>query len=173
MRVLEGYTNGQPIQRGFCLRCVDSAPPLPAPRSSDGRVRLGLPVLLGLAGIVVGTVGILGDALVPESNAGFGWAQRGGLALGAFLAILGTLLRADLVALGGMVVFITALSGDWFGPARSPGVGWKQQMVLGVSALLVITAVATRLALTLSRGRASGTRATPAPHAAAAAPDKQ
>lgn len=151
VRILEGYSNGQPIVHRFCLGCVGYAAPLSS-RPRAGKPRLRMPVLVGLAGVVLGTVGVFGDAFILESNTGFGTYQQGGVVLGALLVFIGAVLRADVVALGGAFVFVGALTADWFGMARRPGIGSKQQIVLAMSLACVSYGVLGRFARPLVAG---------------------
>jgi hypothetical protein len=153
VHILEGYAQGQPIQRRFCLECAPGFSPALS-RLHVNRARLRITFLVGVIGVVLGTVGVFGDAFVPEGHAGFGWYQRAGVLLGAVLVFVGILLRADLIALGGLLLFGGALCADWVGLTRAPGVGWKQQTLLGVSAACVVIAVLGRYAAARANLRA-------------------
>ena len=145
--VLEGYRDGQRVERHYCLRCACSASAVPlGPRI---RVpRLSAFALVALVGVGLGTVGGFADALVPEVHAGFGWFQRCGVVAGALLVFLGALLHTDLIALGGLALFATALGIDWLGAdGHAPGVGWKQQIALALCVVCLLVAVFGRLRL--------------------------
>ena len=150
--ILEGYSGGMPNVRRFCLNCVDEhAEPLPEPP----KARSGLPagLLLGLVSVVFGVLGVFGDSLLPEVHAGFGWYQRLGVGLGALLVLTGTLLRVDLIALSGAFLFAGSICADWFGLVHSPGIGWKQQAFVGISAACVLVVFLRRMAGTHIDGR--------------------
>ena len=153
VHILEGYAQGQPIQRRFCLQCAPGFSPA-LPSLHVNRARLRITFLVGVIGVVLGTVGVFGDAFVPEGHAGFGWYQRAGVLLGALFVFVGILLRADLIALGGLLLFGGSLCADWVGLTRAPGIGWKQQALLGVSAACVVIALLGRCAAVRANFRA-------------------
>lgn len=144
VRILEGYSDAQPVIRSFCMQCVEQVHPAKDARTAARpRVRVWvLPVLIGLG---LGLTALLTDLLIPDAAPGFGMHQRTGLILGTLLGLVGVLLRVDLIVIAGMFIFVGALSADWFGLSRSPGFGWKQRAVLGLSLVLVLGALVTHL----------------------------
>jgi len=135
--ILEGYAEGQPVLRRYCLRCAAAAP---AETEVVGeRPRMGVHVLVGLAGLVLCVVGLFGDYLVPPAHAGFGWHQQAGAAAGALILVIGLVLRMDVVALGGAFLLGASLCADWFGLTRGPGIGWKQQVMIAIGAAGLLT----------------------------------
>jgi hypothetical protein len=153
VHVLEGYDSGRPILRHFCLPCA-ARDPAPLATSRPRGPRLRVSSLVALAGIVVGVVGVFGELLVPEGHAGFGWYQRCGVALGAVFMLVGTLMRADLIALTGAFLFGAALCADWLGITRAPGVGWKQQILLGICGVCVFAGLLGRVLARHPKSRA-------------------
>jgi hypothetical protein len=141
VHVLEGYTNGQPVLRHVCATCVEKV--VPAPRARRARRPLGLPVvaLLGLAGAVLVVMGLLGDYLVPARHPGFGRHQQLGVLVGTVVLGVGLLTRAGVIALAGLLFAAAALCADWLGLTAGPGVGWKQQFMLGVGILLALASL--------------------------------
>jgi hypothetical protein len=141
--VLEGYANGQPVLRRFCLKCAAEAAPADAGVFGE-RTRVRLHVLVALAGLALCAVGLFGDFLIPAAHAGFGWHQQLGVFAGALLLVVGLLLRTEVIALGGAFLLAASLGADWFGLTRGPGIGWKQQVMLAVGVLCLLAAGITR-----------------------------
>jgi hypothetical protein len=139
--ILEGYAQRQPVVRRFCLTCSASAEAGPARE----RTRLSLHVLVGLASLVSCVVGLFGDHLVPSAHPGFGWHQELGVVAGGLLLLVGLILRADVVALGGGFLLAASLCADWFGWTRGPGIGWKQQLMILIGAVGLLLAAAFRM----------------------------
>lgn len=141
--VLEGYLEGQPVRRFYCLACADHEVG-PAPTDPAGQ-RHGIPFLFGVAGVIFALAGMFADLLGFSSQAGFGWYQGVGVAAGGLIIFLGAILRADIVALFGTLVFIGALCIDVFGVTRAPGVGVEQQWLLILAALCLAAPLFTRV----------------------------
>jgi hypothetical protein len=139
VRVHDGYRDGEPIIRAFCLPCAGDIPArkLEAPR----RKRLGLHVLIGVTGIILGFVGLFADVVVPQAAPGFGIYQKSGVALGLVVIFLGSLLRVDVLALIGVFALVGAASIDHFGIVRKWGIGWEQQVLLVVAVACVAIGV--------------------------------
>ena len=153
VHVLEGYFRGEPVIRRLCFRCASRFPPSVLGGARD-RPRIGIAALIGLAGVVFGMVGVFADALIPEGHAGFGWYQRTGVALAVVIALVGMLMRADVVMLGGLFLFVAALCADWIGGARTPGIGSKQEALLAIGTACVACALIARFARPFLRTRA-------------------
>jgi len=152
VHVLEGYAAGRPLRRCFCVPCA--AAPSSSPRAAQARpARLRLRIVVGLAGVALALVGLLGDQLIPEGHAGFGWYQRIGALIGALVLFIGMLVRAEVVVAGGALFLGAALCADWFGLTRGPGIGWKQQTMLAVGGACVVLVLAGRRVAVFS-GRA-------------------
>ena len=153
VHILENYGHGQPIIRRFCLHCALENPrPVPVPEQAAPRTRIT--ALIALVGVAIGVLGVLGDTLTLESHAGFGWFQRLGVFVGALIVFVATLLRADLIALGGIFIVMGSLCADWFGLARAPGIGWKQQALLACSGACLMLALLGRIRSNHARRRA-------------------
>ena len=142
VQVLEGYANGQPVVRRFCLVCA-SGPAL-APGSEERNARPSVWTIIALLGVALGVLGAFGDLILPNFHAGFGWYQRCGVVVGVLLGLLGVLMRIDVLALGGAGLFIVSLGADWLGLRHSPGVGWKQQLVLALAVVCMLLALLRR-----------------------------
>lgn len=140
---LEGYRDGRPVLHWYCLSCATNVAPQRAVRPHR-QTRLGIPILIGLGGVLLGIIGIFADVFVPHANQGFGLFQHIGVALGTLLVFIGMLLRIDIVMLGGMFIFVAALCADWFGLARVPGIGHNQRIVLYCSAGCIVIALLGR-----------------------------
>jgi uncharacterized membrane protein YphA (DoxX/SURF4 family) len=146
--ILEGYAEGEPVLRRLCLTCAAASA---NPGLVGERPRIGLHVLVGLAGLVLCFVGLFGDYLVPPAHPGFGWHQQVGAGAGALLLVLGLVLRMDVVALGGAFLCGASLGADWFGLTHGPGIGWKQQVLIAMGAVGLLTAGVTRRMLAARR----------------------
>lgn len=148
--VLEGYRNGEPIMGYYCLNCpVD--PSHSHGVSGPARARLSVPVLICLAAMTLAVLGGGADIVTSEANPGFGWYQRMGVIAGIVLTFVGVLLRVDLLALGGVIIFGGALTFDFLSLGGSPGIGWKQQVLLVLSAVLLVTAVGIEITFRIRR----------------------
>jgi len=129
--VLVGYDGPKPLRRHLCLRCAETAfedylvEPNGAPRS-----RLSVASLLIAGGILVAAVGATADEWGVQGSSGFGWKQQSALAVGGLLVVLGGLLRADVVAVVGTVLFGLGALADLFGTFGSPGMGWRQMLLI-------------------------------------------
>lgn len=143
VRILEAYQQGCPVFRHYCLHCTPRTT-LPQPLVSQParRPRLTIAALVGLSGVVIGTLAVFGETVLPTFNTGFGRHQWAGVLLGGLMTFIGTLLRVDVVALGGLLIFGMALSADFF--SRMPGFGWKQQALLSLSLGCVMFALFSR-----------------------------
>lgn len=150
--VLEGYANGQPVLRRFCLKCAAEAAPADAGVFGE-RTRVRLHVLVALVGLALCVVGLFGDFLIPPPHAGFGWHQQLGVFAGALLLVVGLLLRTEVIALGGAFLLAASLGADWFGLTRGPGIGWKQQVMTAVGVLCLLAAGITRRRIAARRRR--------------------
>jgi hypothetical protein len=147
VHVLEGYADGQPSMRRFCLRCAPNASWVPAGHGFQ-RGRLRLYVLVGLVGLALGALALLGDWLIPARlTAGFGLHKQLGLAIGALLVLVGAVLRTELIMLGGVFVLGGSLVAGVFGLAHSPGTGWKEYTLLAVAFGCFVLAVLGRFGL--------------------------
>ena len=149
--ILEGYAEGQPVMRHYCLRC-DAA----APAETDvvgERPRIGVHVLVELAGLVLCVVGLFGDYLVPSAHVGFGWHQQVGAGAGALILVIGLVLRMEVVALGGAFLLGASLCADWFGLTHGPGIGWKQQAMIAIGAVGLLTGGIARKMIAARRRR--------------------
>jgi hypothetical protein len=131
--VLESYAGGAPQLRRFCLRCADRWS-LESSLNVALKPRPGVAGLLALAGAVFVTVGLLGDYLAPGAQEGFGLHQSLGALAGLMLVLIGILLRAQVIALGGLLLLAVAVSADWFGVSRGAGIGWKQLAMIEIGA---------------------------------------
>lgn len=127
--VLDRYLRGQPRLLRFCCPCRSQAHFGPAGAEEEAP-RIRLSSLLALVGLVFALIGLFGDFLVLPSRPGFGLFQGGGVLLGILVFFIGGLLRADLVALGGLLLAGTAVFADVLGVTRGPGLGYKQELLV-------------------------------------------
>jgi hypothetical protein len=153
--ILEGYVGDVSVRRHLCLRCARTqlGPAFVAP---PARKHLGRPFFLALAGAGLAVLGVCGDLLARGSHPGFGWYQGSGVAVGVLLLLAGSFFRAEILALAGAGAVVGALLADVLGGPGAAGIGWKQQVLIGVGAACVACAVLGRLvpALRAARSRA-------------------
>lgn len=140
VRVLAKYLNGAPVFKQYCLDCADKHHDTP-PRQRDpwSRQHMSFASLLMVAGVFIVIVAAMGDYLGIRGVSGFGWYQSMGICIGAFFVLLGAMLRADVVAVFGTIVFGLAACSDLLGIKGAEGIGWKQN--LAIAAGVVLTAV--------------------------------
>jgi len=91
-----------------------------------------------IAGAILVLIGLLIDRFGYQGVDGFGWKQSGSMILGSFLAVLGVVMHADLVAIGGAVLCSVAVLSEVQGPAGAPGWGWRQAAVLTLGLVLIL-----------------------------------
>lgn len=145
VQILEGYRSGAPILRALCMDCADEVYDTRAEGAPTRRERLSVSTLLILAGLVLGMLGVVGDHIGVGEAPGFGFKQEIAAAIGAFLVGLGALLRADVIAVAGTIVFALAACADIVGIAgSSQGFVSQTESVAGVCVL--IAGLAVRLA---------------------------
>lgn len=143
VRVLRGYSSGEPVHSNYCVRCAPERH-LPLSPNSSPRTRLRLTTLMCLAGAILGVAGGLGDIVFPTATEGFGTYQRAGIVVSAVLILCAMLLRADIIVIVGMFLFGSALLADWVGMMHAPGIGWKQQTALMLASVLFAGAILAR-----------------------------
>jgi hypothetical protein len=119
------------------------------------RPRVGLHVLVALAGLVLCVVGLFGDYLVPPAYPGFGWHQQLGVVIGALMLLIGLLLRVEVVAFAGAFLLGASVSADWLRLTRGVGIGWKQQAMIAVGALCLLIAWTVRRLAAAQRQRSA------------------
>lgn len=157
VRVLEGYSDGEPLMHLFCLRCASAFRASPAPFDPSGRLSFGSVFIV--AGIMLMLLGGFGDMFRLHTHKGFGAYQQFGAAIGLFLIVLAALLRVDVFAIIGLAVFALASGGDIIVVTSSAGLGWKQQLALVLGALVLGIGVWLRRLLAretqLARARSS------------------
>jgi len=115
----------------------------------DGSLAGGL---LLASGVILGFLAVFADHLGIGGNGGFGWKQSVGLCTGLLLALLGSVFRVDLMAVGGFALLVLSLLADVLGVGRSPGLGQRQTAAL----IIALTLVASGLWLRRRRERNSG-----------------
>ncbi len=142
VHLLEGYRGGLPAGRSLCFDCADLV------RRVDrvgglgiGRSRRGLSIILACSGVALAALGLLGDRLGIGDTPGIGWLQRSGLAVGALFVVLGALLRIDLIAVAGTILFGLAAIADLLKGAAGDVIGWKQQSAILVGAFITCLGV--------------------------------
>lgn len=135
---LQGYANGKPVRRQFCLRCADRALDLHEGRTAPPpRRRLSPAALLLLGGLVLVLVGLLAGDFGDPARRGFGAYQLAAVLAGTLLVTVGAMLRADVVAVAGTILFGLGVLADLFVAVGATGVGWRQAaaMVVGLTSM--------------------------------------
>ncbi len=161
LMVLEGYTAGQPIVTRYCLQCAPTARPVRQPmvQAASHLLRLGsllvfLGLLAGLLGAFADPFRVLGGMLV--------WYRRIGLAAGALAVFLGAVWRIKAIALTGATIFGLAAIAGLAVLAGNPGLGWRQEFLVLMGAVLVAGGIYLRqrvcAACEHSTGRAAPVR---------------
>lgn len=135
VRVLEGYSDGEPLIHTFCFRCADAFRPAAAPFNPSERLSFG--TVFVITGVLLMLVGGLGDMFHLRTHKGFGLYQQIGVGAGMFLVVLAALLRVDVFAIIGLGVLALASGGDIIVVTSSAGLGWKQQAALVAGAAVI------------------------------------
>jgi hypothetical protein len=145
VQILEGYRAGAPVMRVLCMPCADHAcvtPPETDSPAARGRLSPGATVILG--GVCLGLFALLRQHVGLGQAAGFGVEARLAACLGALLVLLGALLRADVVAVVGTLVFGVAAGAGLFGPVDAVHVGLVSRSGIAVSLGLIAVGLALR-----------------------------
>jgi hypothetical protein len=90
-----------------------------------------------LAGLIIAFLGAWGDYLGIRGSSGVGWYQQLVMGLSVLLVLLGALFRADAVAIIGALAFVISAGADLLGLDGSVGIGWKQQLGIGIGLVLI------------------------------------
>ena len=156
--VLEGYADGRPKFRCVCLGCLETLGPVLA--SGPRRRPLRLRVLVLMVGVVLLAIGAFGDYLIPNTPVGFGWHKQIGVALAGALLLVGLLLGAEVIALGGGLFLAGCVFAGEFGLTKGAGVGWKQGFMIAAGGwLLLVGWLGPRLIQRVRHARAWASRA--------------
>jgi hypothetical protein len=139
VHILKGYDHGRPIRQSLCLSCANAADERLLSETLERRQRRsGRATLLTVTGLLLIVLGGAVDQLGIHTSVGFGLKQQTSLLLGAFVVILGALLRIDVLAALGALLFAAAALADVLKPGGSPGVGWQQGAALVVGLLCLV-----------------------------------
>lgn len=143
--VLLGYRESVPVENHYCLECADHAGNVD--RKAGDRFWRGIQYSLVMVGMFCALAGLLADGTgaVIEAHLGFGLYQRIGAIAGALALLIGLVARVELVMLAGGAVLVLALSVDLLFVSMSPGIGWKQAILLYLSGALMAAAAGVHL----------------------------
>jgi hypothetical protein len=136
--ILEGYENNQPVRRRLCMACADEAFDRGAGRRGLWQGKLSFRAVLLLAGGVLALLGALADVFGHHGAAGFGCYQLAAVSVGGLFVVIGALLRIDLLVLPGAILFALGVLADAFGRVGTPGLGWRQQTLIVLGAVLLL-----------------------------------
>lgn len=161
LHVLQGYDHGAPHLRHRCLQCGE--PDAVAVASPMGRRRPGFFTLALIFGLFIGFSGLFSDAYFPHEQSDLTWLHSGGVAVGALLVLLGALLGADVLVVGGMFLFAGSLMAWMFGLRSAPGLGIKQLVAIGASMAIIGLALAGGVAKRWWKVRPGGAKNTKLP----------
>lgn len=160
VHVLIGYSAGRPLRRHCCLACAPRTDALaPDAEPSRGRTRL-TSLAMGL-GLLIAFSGLAKDWIFPQTTAGFGRYQWLGVLIATGVFIVGVAARADVVAIGALLLVGGALLADLIGQTATPGFGWKQGLAVEAGLLIVAIAYLVRRWSNQSR-RSLARRSSPA-----------
>lgn len=117
VRILEGYRAGQPVIRAWGMTCADRL----SPGASDAvarraRERLSVGALLIMAGLGLGFMGVFGRHVGVEYSRQIGTPMLAAC-FGAFLVLIGALLRVDVIGIIGTMIFGVAVCIELIGLA--------------------------------------------------------
>src|SRR5688500_9557370 len=107
VRVLAGYTNGEPVFRSYCVRCAageDAGP--------NEIVYSQVPRMLVWTGALIGVVSVSADFLGLRAHEGFGWRQFAGAEAGVLCMVLGAFFRVAPLSLAGATVVALSVGSD-------------------------------------------------------------
>ena len=136
LMVLEGYASGRPIVTRYCLACAPGAKPVRQPMVQAASHLLRLGSLLVFLGLLAGLLGAFADPFRTLGDI-FVWYRRAGLAAGALAVFLGAVLRVKAVAMVGVTIFGLAAIAGLAVLAGNAGLGWKQEFLVLMGAILV------------------------------------
>jgi hypothetical protein len=98
-----------------------------------------------LAGLCLGLFAIVSQHLYLGRSAGFGLPQQLAACLGALLVLIGALLRVDIVAIIGTLIFGMATCADLIGLAEVSHLGLVSRVGTIAGLVLIATGLALRL----------------------------
>ena len=140
VHILKGYLEGQPIRQSLCIACADAVDEHFLSNVTERSPRRsGLATLLTVTGLLLVAVGATVDELGIHTSVGFGLKQQACLLLGAFVVLLGSLWRVDVLTALGSLLFAAAALADVLQPGGSPGVGWLQGAAIVAGLLCLAT----------------------------------
>ncbi len=146
VQILEGYRSGTPLVRFLCMQCADRAGTVEGERgirSEANRLSAGSTIMLG--GLCLGLFAIISQYLHLGRFPGFGVPQQLAACLGALLVLIGALLRVDIVAIIGTLIFGVATCADLIGLAEVSHLGLVARVGITVGLVLIATGLALRL----------------------------
>jgi hypothetical protein len=145
VQILVGYRAGAPVMRVLCMPCADlacQAAPETDTRAARGRLSAGATVILG--GVCVGLFAILSHKAGFGPSGTFGIEERLAACLGALLVLIGALLRVDVVAVVGTLVFGVAAGAALIGPVDANHIGLMSRCGIAAGLGLIAVGVALR-----------------------------
>ena len=138
--ILLGYVGGIPVRRHLCISCAEYASDeIGLDRASvlETTPTLSSASVALLAGVLLALIGLLADEFDHRGSHGFGQYQVIAVVAGALFVMIGALLRANALAVVGVILFGLGALADAFGRVGTPGIGWRQQMTIAVGLLLL------------------------------------
>lgn len=137
----------------LCLNCADAETAEPY---HDGQrdPRLVIGALLVVVGLMVLIISVGADFFAFGRGTGFGWKQMAGVVCGAVLLFVGTILRAESVAVVGLIMAGITFLADYLGFGSTPGFGGQQLVgtILGAALTLAGLAIARKRAVVVGEG---------------------
>lgn len=159
--VLARYSKGAPQKHHYCIDCADKPRALKV--KSPARDGSSIGTLLVCIGGLCAMLATFGDKVpgFEGLHPGYGRTQGLGIILGVLSVVLGAILRVDMLAICGTALTALTACADFIVVKRTPGVGWKQVVLIIACLCLVLFGRAIRAAARSASGRLMSNRETP------------
>lgn len=145
VQILEGYRSGNPVLRFFCIECADQDHLNTSEQcATNTRQRLSIASTVVLAGACIGLLGAWADRFGIGQSDGFGFRQQAAAAVGVLSVLIGALLRIDVVAVFGTVLFTVAALADVMGLGLAAGTSVTKLIVMLAGICVIVSGLLAR-----------------------------